>query len=534
MYAKRRSARWRESADLDQDLDWGIEEDEGSEWDRYLDWVPGDERVVPKFRFPIVAPVVFGLLIGLLIAAHFSSHTTFMQDAFGHNHHHPGAAASPASYPTARPAPTPSVAGGGAAALDCTITVPANPLSAQGLATPFRLGGGCSEANTDLQAFVQATILDPATGAIAVYDPLVITAGTKPAAAPVVPALPPNAVVDLQFGFNGNVLTQIGTGSSLRQGNCVDGVAGSPFGPVSYCNAAAFFRAANAAIAAGKLKIPAAGIGDDGLACPTTRSFTMVDQDQSDNVTSLYLLTANGQTAQKNAANSARLAGAKTIDNGSDNALLNLFLDRALGCTAMTAPDLSNPGQMGTSQALDELAAAADQTAPIALTPVNDPMTMVNGAFSVRKTNLFREGVDQALLPANANATANAEGYCTDLVNVQTPRLELDKSLMTGAASPVPSLGDNLFTFMAARLVGSFGNLNCQHYGLANPVTLTMDAKGVVTGAALNTAPQTPMGAVRAPAASPSAAPSASSTPSASVSSAPTPSANASPAVSPA
>jgi len=62
-------------------------------------------------------------------------------------------------------------------------------------------------------------------------------------------------------------------------------------------------------------------------------------------VTSLYLLTANGQTAQKNTANSARLTGATTVANGSDNALLSFFLDPALGCTPMTALTSRTPGR---------------------------------------------------------------------------------------------------------------------------------------------------------------------------------------------
>jgi hypothetical protein len=536
MFSKRRSAWEPEGYDQepDQDLDWSLE-DEGSEWDRYLDWVPGDERAVPKFKFPVVLPVVFGLVIGLAIAAQ-SSHTTFMQQAFGHRPHDPRPVSTPSfHHHRGRPTPAPTTPAGNPAALDCTITVPENPLSARGLATPYQLGGGCSEANTNLQAFVQATILDPVTGAVAVYDPLVITAGTTPAAAPVVPTLPRDAVVDLLFGFNGNILTQVGTGDSLREGNCVNGLPSSPFGQVGYCNAGAFYRAANADIAAGKLKIPALGTGKDGLACPTTRDFTMTDQDQSDNVTALYLLTANGQTAQKNTANSARLTGATTVANGSDNALLGFFLDPALGCTPMTAPDLSNPGQTSTSQALDELAAAASQAAPIALTPVNDPMTMVNGAFSIQKTDLYREGVDQPLLPGNTDAKANAQAYCTNLLNIQTPRLELDKALTTAAPSPAAVLGNNLFTFLAARLAGSFTNLNCQNYGLTNPVTLTMDGNGVATAAVLNTAPQTATGfPVRAAmaSASPSASPSATATVAPSASASATSSASASPSAS--
>src|SRR5215813_5135629 len=54
--------------------------------------------------------------------------------------------------------------------VNCTVIVPPNPLSAQGLMTPYQLvatdpaQGPCNEANTDQSAFVQAVILDPATG----------------------------------------------------------------------------------------------------------------------------------------------------------------------------------------------------------------------------------------------------------------------------------------------------------------------------------------------------------------------------------
>ena len=70
---------------------------------------------------------------------------------------------------------------------------------------------------------------------------------------------------------------------------------------------AAFFTAANAAISAGKLTVPSPGRATDGLACMTTRSFALIDQDQSDNVTTEYLSTGNGQTAQDTAANRGSL-----------------------------------------------------------------------------------------------------------------------------------------------------------------------------------------------------------------------------------
>ena len=54
----------------------------------------------------------------------------------------------------------------------------------------------------------------------------------------------------------------------------------------------------------------------------------------------------------------------------------------------------------------------------------------------------------------------------------------------------MPDLGDNLADFLAARLSGSFDNLNCKNYGLTNPVTLTTNDNGVATGATFNTTPQ--------------------------------------------
>ena len=65
--------------------------------------------------------------------------------------------------------------------MNCTLTVPANPLTAQGLATPYQLGDGCSMADAGTEgAFVEATILSP-NGQVQVYNPLVITAGTTAA-----------------------------------------------------------------------------------------------------------------------------------------------------------------------------------------------------------------------------------------------------------------------------------------------------------------------------------------------------------------
>ncbi len=454
-----------------------------------------------RWAVPLAVPMALGLTLGVMLGFSGGPQHTAIQQAAGASSAMPSASpsASVSPSPTATAtAPAPATA---AANVSCSIIVPANPLTAEGLATPYQLTGpdgaspeqsGCTMANfANLGAFVQATILNPATGQLSVYEPLVITLGSRAAVAPVVPRLPRHAVVTIDFGFNGTNLTQVGaTRNALREGNCVNGLHGSIFGQVSFCNGARFFATAYWDEGTGRLKVPALGTSPQtGQACPSTRSFDLVDQDPSDNVTSTYLLTGNGQTAQFNAANKAALAGAEPINNGSDNILLDGFVDPVLGCTPFEAPDLSQAGAMGTSQALDELSAAKSQQGPIALVPENDEMVLVDGNFSVAKTDLYRANVGQA--PVSWwTPDSTPVMFCQSISNIQTQFLARNQALLATGASPVPGVGNNLFTFMANRLAMSFTNLNCQNFGLANPVTVTVDGNGAAIAATFNTTPQ--------------------------------------------
>jgi len=386
--------------------------------------------------------------------------------------------------------------------MDCAILVPSNPLSAQGLATPYQLtatnpaNGPCNESNANQSAFVQGVIYDPNTGAFSVYSPLVIDAGTQPAIAPATPTLPRGAVVALWFGFNGNNLTLQGVArNTLNQARCVNGLPGSIFGQFSYCNAVTFYRAANQGIAAGKVQVPALQMGNDGLPCPTVRSFTIVDQDPSDNVQTQYLVNANGQTAQLTAANQAQLVNATTLGNPSDNALVTRILDPVLGCAPWTAPNLADNNAPVAALPLDELMAAADQQAPLALIPINDPMTLNNRNPNLFKTNLYRRGVNQPLA-ANQNQASGAT-YCQNMIQGGIARLQKDQALFTNTASPMADVANSLFTFLANRLQQSFINLGCQQLlNIANPVTLQTDGNGVVISATFNTGVGTGTGAV--------------------------------------
>ena len=488
-----------------------------------------------RIAIPIAIPVALALTLGVVIAVSSHSGSTNVNQSAFRNRFGGFTQGDLAAGPNAQDAAGNPFSFNQTAAqalntMDCTLTVPANPLTAQGLATPWQLGDGCSWANGGTEgAFVEATILAP-NGQVQVYDPLVVTQGTTPAVAPTAPTIAAGSQVIISAGFNGNALALTGAGAT--QGKCIDALGNSIINQTPQCNAAAFYQLANQEIAAGTLVVPPAGTGNDGQPCQTTTSFPLIDQDQSDNVDAAYLFNpATGQTAQDSAANAAAMANATNENNGSDDGLLDAFVNPALGCKTFTATNTTSAAGASGSQALNVLSARQNQPATPALLPVNDPQLLVGGNFSVAKTNVYRAETDQPLLPANTSTAQNASAYCQNMVNLQTPVLKLDAPMEQGT-SPVPALGNNLANFLAARENASFTNLNCQNFGLTNPVTLTLDGNGVAIGATYNTNPQTAnangtaaAGASASASACPSASAVASASPSASASASPSASA---------
>src|SRR6266699_2907292 len=274
-----------------------------------------------RIAVPLAIPMALGLTLGIILAISGGNNTNIAQSALGASASPYGSASAAAAAPAAAAAtPTataaaanaanaaippvnragrPGLAGANAAdaagnafnfnqdaaqaaaSMNCTISVPANALTAQGLATPWQLGDGCNWANGGTEgAFVEATILAP-NGQVQLYDPLVINQGTTPAVAPTPPTIAAGSAVIISLGFNGNALALVGPGAA--QANCVDALGNSLINQTPQCNAANFYRLANAEIARGTLKVPAAGTAKDGQACPTTRDFSVIDQDQSDN-----------------------------------------------------------------------------------------------------------------------------------------------------------------------------------------------------------------------------------------------------------
>ena len=378
---------------------------------------------------------------------------------------------------------------------NCTIIIPDAPLTAAGLATPYQLiatdptQGKCDEANANSSAFVQAAILDPATGQISIYNPVVIDAGSTPAPGTnqVLPILPKTAVVALWFGFNGDNLVQQGSSPNVLAANhCVNGLPNNVFGQFSYCNAPEFFEAAHSAMRRGLLHVPEKGIASDGEPCPTVRNFYVVDQDQSDNLPVTYLVSSSGLIAQNTVANAAALPGATTLGNPSDNGLLDRFLDPAMNCAPWKMTDLGDPGQVVPGLALNELQAQVHQHRHIALIPAGDPMVLnPDGSINIQKVNAYRRGVNQH--EVRYIEEADTARYCRNMLWIAPPRLVKNQPGLTAYPSPVTSVANSLFTFMAQRFVASFNILNCGGLlGVADPISFTQDADGVAVSATVN------------------------------------------------
>jgi len=376
---------------------------------------------------------------------------------------------------------------------NCTIIVPDAPFTAAGLATPYQLtatnpaDGPCHETNSNSSAFVQAAILDRVSGQISIYNPLVVDAGSTPAIPPVVPRIPRNAIVALWFGFNGNNLIQQGASPGvLEESACVNGLPDNVFGQFSYCNAPAFFRASRPAIFAGKLGIPPLGIAADNHPCPTVRDFFVVDQDQSDNLPVTYLISTSGLLAQNTTANAQALPGATTLGNPSDNGLLDRFLDPALNCTPWKVADLADPGKFVPGLALNEIQARHYQKHPIARIPAGDPMVLnPDGTINLDKVNAYRRGVDQH--EARIVEHADTARYCRHMLRIAPPRLLQNQEALLASPSPVASMADSLYTFMAQRFVASYGLLDCNGLTeISDPVSVTLDSNGVAIGVTIN------------------------------------------------
>jgi hypothetical protein len=351
----------------------------------------------------------------------------------------------------------------------CVLQVPVNPLTPEGLMTPWILMGvNCNQANPANSRFVHGVVLNNQTGEMFIYNPLVVSQGQ-----PVVSNPAPvnftlgNHVVGLWIGSNSNFLT-LSNDMGVANGRCVTGPQGSPFGQFAWCNADRFWQAANVLILQGKITVPPLGMAADGQLCPTLRDFFVVDMDPDDGVQTLYLVTNLNHVVQKTQNNMKMFQIQATLANDGDNRLLTKFVNPAIGCNTLNLPDAADPGMTRPALVLNVIQAMLLQGAPISLTPNNDPMITTNGQPDLLKMNLYRLGVDQPQSSVMGGDNDPA-AFCRNYANIAVQRFKSLQQKLLNFASPAPGFA-NLFAFMKGRAMTTWANLNCQGLiGLPDP-----------------------------------------------------------------
>jgi hypothetical protein len=212
-----------------------------------------------------------------------------------------------------------------------------------------------------------------------------------------------------------------------------------------------------------------------------------VDQDQSDNLPTLYLVSPRGHLSQFTKKNQAAHPSSVPLGNPSDNRLTDAFVDPAMGCKPWTAPDLADPGSMVAALPLNELHARMTQPAPVALVPGGDPMTLVNGNLSLTKTNLYRQGVDMPT--GDSYFDVDTGRYCRQLLRIAPQRMLANQAALSAFATPDAAAANSLYTFLAQRFVATYQLLDCATLvNESDPVSVTLNQQGVAVSAAVNTA----------------------------------------------
>jgi len=136
----------------------------------------------------------------------------------------------------------------------------------------------------------------------------------------------------------------------------------------------------------------------------------------------------------------------------------------------------------------NEISADRNQKPPLALLPLNNPMTLVNGQPNLAKTNLYRIGVGQPRALTVADKTVDGTNFCFFFYTIHPMRLLKNVGTFVNFPSPDPGAGNSLYTFLAQRFFNSFGvnGLDCINklqIPQPGPITITLDGNGVAIAA---------------------------------------------------
>ena len=341
----------------------------------------------------------------------------------------------------------------------CGLIVPENPLSYQGLNTPYILksftgnAADCSVLDQRTTVFVEIVIFDISASTFYIYNPLVVNRLKQIKIYDEIPQLPDQNIVGIWFGSNGVTFKLIDSNNSLHFGDCIDGYNGSIFGNFAYCNARIFFTT----ISKYRISIPNIGKTVNGFTCLTTRSFEFNEQYQISNVISSYIVLNSYKIVMKTIKNLSIFKPLFIIISKSNGYILNNYISIATGCTIFAGYDFTEQFIMKTSMILNEIYASLDVEQ--VFIPSTHPSVTIDGVPNLNKLNLYRIGLNQSTV--SEIDYNDSRLYCDGIYKKTPIFLYKHHDLLNNYITPDETLGNSLLNVMISRFLTSWNTYNC-------------------------------------------------------------------------
>lgn len=342
----------------------------------------------------------------------------------------------------------------------CGVVVPENPLSYQGLNTPYILKSlnnktdDCSVLKQRSTVFIEIVIFDIVSSTFYIYNPLVVNDLGQIKNIIKTDQLPVHNVVGIWFGSNDVTFKLLDSNNSLHFGDCVDGYNNSVFGNFAYCNAKIFFETVDKY----KFYIPDIGKTINDFDCLTTRSFEFNQQYHISSVVSSYIIYQDQKVAIKSFNNlSIFEPPLYVIINKSNGRILNSYISIATRCNTFIGYDFIDQYNRKSSIVLNELQGSLDKQQ--IFIPSTHPSVMMNGYPDLNKLNLYRIGLNQPVVTGiHINDSII---YCNGIYNKTPVFLYNHYDLLTNYNTPDDTLGNNLINVMISRFLSSWNTYDC-------------------------------------------------------------------------
>ena len=327
----------------------------------------------------------------------------------------------------------------------CVLTIPDNPLTAIGLATPYILSSNCSVLNMSTTVFSEVIIINTNTREYSIYNPLIVNNISQLENTPVIPILPRKYIIGIWF-------TSEQPFTLLTKFNLCENMVNTNF---AYCNIGVFY---NYVIS---LNVFIKSI------CPSIRDYPM-QLLLGNRVMDSYIVNNNSLITQTNSLSNNI---SYIVENTSTNDyIFNNYVNKALNCPSLIAFNIQT-GRQVNSMILNQIQAIQYGSG-----------TSTYISKSIQEMNFWRLGLGQ-----NINVNTDQFIFCNESDNKNALFLYNNYEKLYYYNSPEPTVATNLVNYLAYLYVKNWNNV-CINATTRNiyAITVYYNNQGIVSGNNIN------------------------------------------------